>query len=89
MIFDKLINKKIEKLYTKTTNKIDKDNILGTERKAKMIKNTMKAQKIILNLIIGGFLIYFFTNILFNKIGFEKTIIIIAFMIMFREWTKD
>lgn len=89
MIFDKLFKKQIEKLYTKTVNKVDKENVLSTEHKAKLIKNTMKAQKIILNIIIGFTLIYFFTVILFNRIGFEKTIIIIGFMIMFREWTKD
>lgn len=82
MIADEWFKKSFEKLLTKGIKKVGYGVPYLTQQK--IIKNTVKFYSFVTSILMALFLIYLFTTSVFNRIGYEKTVILVLTIIALR-----
>lgn len=75
MIADEWFDKKINKQVTFIVEKYG--GSLKEIEKINFIERTVKVYKFITNVLLSMFIIYFFSIMIYERIGFEKTVILI------------
>jgi len=88
MFVDKLIKKKLEERLWIFINKLDKGD-LPYQVKERIVKYSLMLMKFIVGVGVGLFMIYFFNNMIYNRFGFEKTVITILVVMLITYWNKE
>jgi len=86
MIFDKLVKDKVNAFFWKH---IDRYNDIPYVAKQKIVKIALLLVKVIVNFGVFLFMLWFFTNPILNRFGFEKTIVFLGVILVMKEWFSD
>ena len=86
MIFDKLLRDRIKAFYWK---RIDRFKDVPYKDKERIINVALGINRFVVNAGVFVFMLWFFNNMVFNRFGFERTIISLVLLLVMREWFKD
>lgn len=80
MMFSDFIKKKFKKSIVSMLNKYGRS--LSYEEKENLIRRTLKFYSFVINVGMFIFLMYFFSTMIYDRIGFDKTVIVLLTIIV-------